>query len=183
MTEPRTVSPCFAHHAVRLASLLLLVPGPALAQTHREGPLLEAGTASGLRMARAKDNTRPAGIVRDGTRAIDLEVTRADWRVEGPRGPGLRVAAIGETGGMPEIPAPLIRVETGTRLSVTVRSRLATDAVTVFGLQPHPVAEADSFVVAPGVAETVEFVAGSPGTYMYWMREGPEPDPEWLVTE
>jgi FtsP/CotA-like multicopper oxidase with cupredoxin domain len=179
MTGPRSASPCRSRPAAFLAAvLLLLVAGPALAQTHRDGPLLEAGAASGLRMVRPNDNTRPAGTERDGTRAIDLEVIRADWRVEGPRGPGLRVAAIGETGGMPEIPAPFIRVETGTRLSVTVRNRLATDAVTVFGLQPHPALEADSFVVAPGASETVEFVAGAPGTYMYWMREGPEPDPE-----
>lgn len=178
MTGPRFT----ARRSTRFASFFLAVlafsaPGTILAQAPADSPLLAAGTTSGLPLVRPNDNRRPAGTLRDGTRTIDLEVTRADWRVETPEGPGLRVAAIGETGGAPEVPAPLIRVETGTRVAVTVRNRLS-EAITVFGLQPHPVEEADSIVVAPGAAETVEFEAGAPGTYMYWMREGPAPDPE-----
>lgn len=161
---------------VLAALLMLAATGPALAQETRESPLLAAGSVSGLPLVEPNDNARPAGSLRDGTRTIALEVTRADWRVEGPGGPGLQVAAIGEAGGAPTVPAPLIRVEAWTRLAVTVRNQLATASVTVFGLQPHPVAEADSFVVAPGAAGIVEFEAGAPGTYLYWMREGPPTD-------
>ncbi|MGD8495738.1 MAG: multicopper oxidase domain-containing protein [Gemmatimonadales bacterium] len=184
MTGPRLTASRHAHRTSLFAlALLLAAPGLALAQAPGDSPLLAAGTTSGLPLVKPNDNTRPAGALRgDGTRTIDLEVTRADWRVETPEGPGLRVAAIGETGGAPEIPAPLIRVETGTRVAVTVRNRLSA-AVTVFGLQPHPAEEADSIVVAPGAAETAEFEAGAPGTYMYWMREGPAPDPESKLTD
>ncbi|MEJ2371378.1 MAG: hypothetical protein P8Y07_11105 [Gemmatimonadales bacterium] len=56
---------------------------------------------------------------------------RADWRVETADGPGLRVAAVAEEGGPPMIPAPLIRVETGTHLRVRVRNRLDGAPITV----------------------------------------------------
>jgi len=161
-----------------LAALLLLAaPAPAIAQEVGPSNLFPAGTASDLPLVEPNDNTRIAGALEGDTRTVELEVRRGDWRIEGPDGPGLRVAAIGEVGGAPSVPAPLLRVDTNTRLAVTVRNRLATP-VTVFGLHARPSAEADSFVVAPGSAETVAFEAGEAGTYLYWMREGPAPDPE-----
>ena len=149
----------------------------AEAENQQPSPLIAAGTISSLPVVHPNDNTLAAGWLRDGIRVVDLEVTRADWRVEGPLGPGLRVAAIGEAGAAPEVPAPLLRAETGTRFAVTVRNRLPA-SVTVFGLHTRPAESADSFLVAPGEAETVEFEAGAPGTYMYWMREGPAPEPD-----
>ncbi|MDX1579391.1 MAG: multicopper oxidase domain-containing protein, partial [Gemmatimonadota bacterium] len=149
----------------------------AFAPDARPSPLLPTGPTGDLSLVHPNDNTRPAGSLGEGIRVVDLEVTRADWRVEGPEGPGLRVAAIGESGGVPEIPASLLRVDAGTRLAVTVRNRLPAP-VTVFGLHPRPAEAVDSFVVAPGEAETVEFEPGEPGTYMYWMREGPAPEPD-----
>lgn len=171
------------HASLRLTLVVCmatLVPvGGALAQEPLPSPLLSAGETSELPLVHANDNTRIAGALRDGIRVVDLEVTRADWRVEGAEGPGLRVAAIAEAGAAPEIPAPLLRTEAGTHLVVTVRNRLPAP-VTVFGLHARPAEAPDSFVVAPGQVETKEFDAGEPGTYMYWMREGPALDRETM---
>ena len=169
--------------ALVLVLLLDTAPRTALGQEALESPLLLAGVSSGLPLVQPNDNRRAAGSLRDGTRAIALEVSRADWRVEGPDGPGLRVAAIGEVDVAPMIPAPLLRVETGGRLEVTVRNRLPAP-VTVFGLHPRPAAAADSFVVAPGETKVVRFAAGAscragdvrtPRRLRH--RAGPEPRP------
>jgi FtsP/CotA-like multicopper oxidase with cupredoxin domain len=153
----------------------VLAAGPAAAQT--TSPLLPAGSTSGLPLVQANDNRVAAGTVRDGVQHIALEVKRADWRLEQPGGPGLRVAAVAEAGGPPMIPAPLVRVETGTRVRVQVRNLLDTTSIAVFGLHTRP-GDGAPFDVAPGEVGIVEFDAGAVGTYLYWIREGPEPDPE-----
>jgi FtsP/CotA-like multicopper oxidase with cupredoxin domain len=61
---------------------------------------------------------------------------------------------------------------------VHVRNRLDHDPLTVFGLHTRPAENVEPFVVEPGGAHTVEFDAGAPGTYLYWFREGPAPDPQ-----
>lgn len=153
-----------------------LSTGPAFSQSTM--PLLPSGTVSGLPLVEPNGNTAPAGTVgADGVREIALEVARADWRPETPDGPGLRVAAVAEAGRAPTIPAPLIRVRTGTRVRVRVRNALDDAPLTVFGLHTRPSAAADSFTVGPRGEETVEFDAGEPGTYLYWMREGLPPEP------
>ena len=61
------------------------------------------------------------------------------------------------------IPAPLIRVEAGTRIRVRVRNGLDSEPITVFGLHTRGVGEADPLIVDPGEVGTVEFDAGAPG--------------------
>jgi len=156
--------------------LACVLAGPAAAQT--TSPFLPAGSISGLPLVQPNDNGVPAGTLQGGVLDIGLEVLRADWRLETPDGPGLRVAAVAEEGGAPTIPAPLIRVETGTRIRMRVRNRLDGAPITVFGLHTRPAEDADPFEVDPGEVRTLEFEAGTPGTYLYWVREGPEPDPE-----
>ncbi len=170
MARPRPRPAAAAAVAVLLASPVFAQEGP--------GHLIPPDAHTTLPRVQPNDNTVPAGEPRDGVREIALEVVRAVWRVETPDGPGLRVAAIAEVGGSPMIPAPLVRVEEATRVRVTVRNGLE-QSVTVFGLQGRPVdGEAGAFEVAPGAEETVEFDPGVPGTYLYWVREGPEPDPD-----
>lgn len=166
---------------VPFAVLLCLSTTPLTAQ--EEAPDLEfpsqdeflipAGVSSGLPLVQANDNTTPAGTERNGVREISLEVVRADWRVETPHSPGLRVAAVAEEGAAPSIPAPLIRVKQGTVLRVSVRNALAADSIAVFGLHARPSEEEPSFTLAPGESTTVEFPAGTPGTYLYRIEEGP----------
>lgn len=161
---------------VTVAALVCALAGPAAAQ--ESSPFLRVGTVSGLPLVQPNDNRVVAGTLQDGVLNLALEVLRADWRLETPAGPGLRVTAVAEAGGFPTIPAPLIRVEAGTRLRVRVRNRLAGAPITVFGLHTRPAEDAAPFEVSPGEERTVEFEAGAPGTYLYWIREGPEPDPE-----
>jgi FtsP/CotA-like multicopper oxidase with cupredoxin domain len=134
--------------------------------------LLPAGIVSELPKVAANDNRKPAGTFADGVLDVSLEVDWADFRPETDDGPGIRLVAISETGKSPSIPAPLIRTETGTRVRVTVRNLLEDSTVTAFGFQERPSSQPDSFLVTPGGASTVEFEAGPPGTYLYWLRLG-----------
>jgi FtsP/CotA-like multicopper oxidase with cupredoxin domain len=167
-----------------VAPAVLSICGPLSAQeeTERVRPperefLIPAAVTSGLPLVEANDNTVPAGTLRSGAHEIFLEVVRADWRVETPHSPGLRVAAVAEEGSAPMIPSPLIRVEEGTLLRVSVRNGLDDETITVFGLHTRPSDEKPSFELAPGEATTVEFPAGAPGTYLYRIQEGTPPPP------
>jgi FtsP/CotA-like multicopper oxidase with cupredoxin domain len=136
-----------------------------------------------LPVVQPNDNTSPAGRLEDGTLRVSFEVSRADWRLEleTDDGPGLRVAAVSEEGGPPMIPAPLIRVEAGTHLRVTITNRLVDVPIAVFGLHSRPAGEVAPLELAGGESRTVSFEAGEPGTYLYWIREGPEPEPETIA--
>jgi FtsP/CotA-like multicopper oxidase with cupredoxin domain len=65
------------------------------------------------------------------------------------------------------VPAPLIRVPTGTTINVTVRNALADSMVWVRGLHTRPAERFDSVGIAPGESKTLTFAAGEPGTYAY----------------
>jgi FtsP/CotA-like multicopper oxidase with cupredoxin domain len=132
--------------------------------------LIPAGTDPGLPVADANDNRTPAGTLRGGTLELSLSVVRAAWHPEGAGAPGLRVAAFAETGRLPSVPAPLIRVETGTRIRITLRNELTDTSVAFFGFHPRP-GPRDSVIVAARGTQTLEFVAGPPGTYLYRARE------------
>ncbi len=133
---------------------------------------LRAGTTSGHTVVVANDNRTPAGSLRDDTLDLHLEVVLADWRIETADGPGLLVAAVSESGGPPMIPAPLIRVEAGTRIRANIHNTLEDSTITVFGLQRHPAEDVDSLVLHPGQTGTVDFDPGDAGTYLYRMRVG-----------
>ncbi len=166
------------HTLVLVAGLCCLSIVPVAAQT---GSYLAAGQVSGLPRVQPNDNKAPAGELRDGTLHLSLEVSRADWRLETDDGPGLRVAAVSEAGAAPMIPAPLIRVEAGTRLRVTITNRLADEPIAAFGLHSHPAGDVAPVEIEAGESRTVEFEAGEPGTYLYWIREGPEPERDTLA--
>lgn len=174
-----------------LASLVALsLAGSLAAQGQLPAPpdiLLPAGVRSGLPLVQPNDNRSTAGHRADGVHVVSLEIREADWRIEAPGSPGLRVAAVGEAGRAPSIPAPLIRVERGTRVRVTLRNRLG-HPVDVWGLHdrapgsgsaggrgeteagPAPVRRAGT-PVEPGEVHTFEFRAGAEGTFMYGVAE------------
>jgi len=119
------------------------------------------------------DNRTPAGVRRGDTLFLHLVVTRARWYPQADSGPAITVEAIGEEGKPPQIPAPLIRVKTGTRIVASVRNALGDSSITVSGLQTRPATAWDSVRITPGATRTIRFTAGAPGTYAYRMLTGP----------
>lgn len=91
----------------------------------------------------------------------------ATWRPEAERGPAIEVAAFAEVGKPPQIPAPLIRVRTGTVIAATIRNALTDSTIWLHGLFSRPAAQADSVALGPGEFRTLTFAAGAPGTYFY----------------
>ncbi len=113
------------------------------------------------------DNRTPAGRMVGDSFEVHLAVAMARWHPEADSGAGIEVAAIGEEGRPPEIPAPLIRVRVGTIVIAHLYNALTDSTIVWHGLAPHPGAAADSVVLHPGERAAVHFVAGLPGTYLY----------------
>ncbi len=134
--------------------------------------LLAPGSSTDLPGVIPNDNKITAGTLSGNVLSVDLEVVWADFRMETPDRPGLRVTAIGEAGKSPQIPAPLLRVETGTTIRASIHNSLTDSSITVFGLSMRPSEKADSLVISPGQTKITEFVAGEPGTYLYWIQIG-----------
>ncbi len=61
------------------------------------------------------DNLRPAGALAQGTLTLSLRAGIGQWKPEGPKGPALRIEALGEVGSVLTVPAPLIRAPEGTQ--------------------------------------------------------------------
>lgn len=115
----------------------------------------------------ANDNRVAAGERRGDTLVVALVVQRARWHPEAPDGPFVDVEALGEEGKAPSVPAPLLRVPTGTVIAATVRNALPDSTVWVHGLYTRPAAAQDSIAVPPGESRTLTFAAGAPGTYAW----------------
>lgn len=131
------------------------------------GPAACGPGAPALAEVQANDNRTPAGTLRGDTLMLRLVVDRARWHPEAPDGPYADVEAFSEEGGAPQIPAPLIRVPTGTVISATVRNALPDSTIFLVGLATHPMPANDSIAVRPGETRTLAFAAGAPGTYVY----------------
>jgi manganese oxidase len=138
--------------------------------------LVSAGRPSEAPRAEANDNRRPAGTMRGDTLVVRLVVGRAEWYPEAANGPHITIEAFGEEGKAPSIPAPLIRVRTGTPVRATIRNALSDSTIHVIGLGSHPVAAGDTLHVAPGASAEAIFRSGAPGTYLYRAVIGNDPD-------
>ena len=138
--------------------------------THGE-PDPDGAPLTALSVAAANDNRVPAGVLRNDTLKLDLVVQMARWFPEAADGPSVEVAALSEAGRTPQIPAPLIRVRTGTTIVASVLNSLPDSVVWVRGLMRRP-GKPDSVAVNPGESHTFTFPAGTPGTYMYSATPG-----------
>jgi FtsP/CotA-like multicopper oxidase with cupredoxin domain len=114
------------------------------------------------------DNRAPGGRLHGDTLELRLEVRMATWRPEADSGPSVEVAAFTEAGRAPEIPAPLIRVPTGTIIKASIANLLTDSTIAVHGLLTHAAVRDDSLVLHPGESKEVTFAAGEPGTYLYY---------------
>ncbi|MGH7606943.1 MAG: multicopper oxidase domain-containing protein, partial [Gemmatimonadales bacterium] len=120
----------------------------------------------------ANDNRSPAGELRNGELELRLVARMARWFPEAEAGPYVDVATFAEEDGPPRIPAPLIRVPSGTAVAVTIRNELPDSTLWVHGLMTRPAATDDSVAIAPGASRVFRFEAGAPGTYLYRATPG-----------
>ena len=125
-----------------------------------------------LPMVEANDNRTPAGTLKDGTLKVNLVVQMARWYPEAADGPFAEVAAFSEEGKAPQVPAPLIRVPEGTTIEATLTNALSDSTLWIRGLVTRPSAKPDSVPIRPGETKAFSFVAGAPGTYLYWATPG-----------
>jgi FtsP/CotA-like multicopper oxidase with cupredoxin domain len=129
---------------------------------------------TGTQRVVANSNQAPAGRFDSGQLTIRLEAAMGEWSPEENDGPALNVAAFREEGGPLSTPGPLIRVPEGTEIDATISNRLE-QPLTVHGLHSRPGYAKEVLIVAPGESREVKFLAGAPGTYLYWAsRNGAE---------
>jgi len=163
--------------AVRLVISLLIAAAAAFVPVSTRKPL-SAGTTTRARdnlpmlhhaadlTAEPNDNKTPAGTRVGDTLLLRLTVSNVAWYILGDGNPPLRVAAFGEEGKAPTIPAPLIRVRIGTPIHAVIRNPL-NDTLVVRGLSERGGMQ-DSLIIPPQRTGDVTFVARRVGTYQYW---------------
>src|SRR5690606_3309407 len=139
-------------------ALALMLPGAAPpGRPSAEPPVIQAN-----------DNRTPAGRLAGGTLELRLVAQAGRWLPEAEDGPGIVVAALGEEGRAPSIPAPLVAIPLGTRLHATVRNDLPDSTLVAHGLSP----DGASLVVPPGETRETGFTPDAAGTFLYWATLG-----------
>ncbi len=128
-----------------------------------------ASASSGVRLpaVQINDNRRSAGTLEGDGLVLRLRAGRGLWQPEADKGPTLQVEALGEEDGSLQVPAPLIRVQEGTTVSVSIRNGLET-MMRVHGLCARDGTPCSPVEIAPSDTRTVRFAATGVGTYHYW---------------
>jgi len=152
--------PLLATLAIAPASRPVDRTGPSAACAHLPAPPANAAVAN--------DNRTRAGTLRDGVLTLRLVAQPAAWQPDGLSGCALGVHAFAEDSKPSSIPGPLIRVNLGTEVRVTVRNAL-TAPIWVRGLQDRAAGGVlDSTEVVPGASREFRFVASTRGAWHYW---------------
>ena len=115
-------------------------------------------------------NTAPAGALRDGVLALELDAVEARWHEGGGAVPGAAVMAFAERGRQPTIPGPLVRVPAGTLIRVSIRNTLPRP-ITFF--VPTSPSTDDSVIVAAGATGDLAVREARPGSFIYRATDGP----------
>ena len=166
-------------HVVALPPLVprLLLPGSLVRLQHSLALALAAAlvAAPDGRHAPARPttvpnpNTLPAGELRDGVLALDLDAVEAQWHEGAGAVPGTGVVAFAERGRQPTVPGPLVRVPAGTTVRVNLRNTLPRPVT--FFLPTSPATD-DSVTVAAGATGELSVRAGAAGSYLYRATDG-----------
>lgn len=113
------------------------------------------------------DNRVPGGRVANGATELHLVAKLAAWRPDLDVDSLVTIQAFAEAESSPRIPGPLLRVEQGTTVRVTITNDVPDSTLVVYGLTAGARAD-DTVHVRPGTRRDVTFTAGAPGTYLYW---------------
>src|SRR5215831_20951361 len=149
----------------RLGMIFLFLPLPAFAQPAENSspPLLVAN-----------DNRTAAGQLANGVLNLKIELRNARWYPEDEKAGYRDVYAFAEQGRPSQSSGPLIRVSQGTQIHATVRNMLPSPA-RIYGLHRHPGDPNDAVNLAANETRELQFLAGEPGTYMYWATTSARP--------
>lgn len=182
-----------------LRALLFLVALPASgAVAGATTPLpAEAQTPAGVTLPEPpviyETYREGAGRLVDGVWRVRLTAHEVDWQPRGEGTPVLRAHAFSSDDGAVHIPAPMIRVEVGTPVEVTVTNALDR-ALVVRGLGDRgeagdtiaagialtvelPVMPPEVLSLDPGETRSVRFTPTRPGTFLYYGRTPPSASP------
>jgi manganese oxidase len=122
---------------------------------------------SSLPPVMANDNRTPAGQLKNGILELRLELREGVWYPEDESGAHRDVYAFAEAGHVLQSSGPLIRVPQGTEIHATIHNTLPLTAK-IYGLHRHPGDPKDAVNLASGETRELRFLAGEPGTYLYW---------------
>ena len=152
-------------HLGRFGIALLLLFLAAL-EMHAENPA--------LLLVMANDNRTAAGQLENGVLELRLELRQGRWYPEDENGDHRDIYAFAEEGHAPQSAGPLIRVLQGTEIHATIHNTLALEA-RIYGLHRHPGDPNDVLRLAPDENRELHFLAGEPGTYLYWATTSGNP--------
>jgi FtsP/CotA-like multicopper oxidase with cupredoxin domain len=118
------------------------------------------------------DNRKPAGQLKNGILQIDLEARTGLWFPETHDGAGIQVYAFAEKGRPLQLPGPLIRLDQGTEIHLSVHNLIKEGPLVIHGLCARPSNGNDSIVIPFGKTYTTVFKPGTSGTYYYKASTG-----------
>ena len=137
-----------------------------LALTPAANPVARVAPTAPPQAVGANDNRTPAGTYVGDTLVVRLTLATVAWHLLGDTNPALTVAAFAEEGKTPTIPAPLLRVRTGTPMHVVIRNP-SDDTLIVRGFSERSPA-VDSLILLPRTTRDVTCSRRQAGTYQYW---------------
>jgi len=141
------------------------VVASSLAITAAANPVARVAPTAPPQAVAANDNRTPAGTYVGDTLVLRLTLATVAWHLLGDTNPALTVAAFAEEGKTPTIPAPLLRVRTGTPIHVVIRNP-SDDTLIVRGFSERSAA-VDSLILLPRTTRDVTFARRQAGTYQY----------------
>jgi FtsP/CotA-like multicopper oxidase with cupredoxin domain len=118
-------------------------------------------------MVDINQNRVAAGKLEKGTLTLALDIVEAAWRAEGPEDPVVRVLALAERGKAPQVPAPMVRGEVGTRVKLSLRNR-SDSAIMMSGFRHSLTSTDDTLHIAAGATRDISFTLDSVGSFFYW---------------
>lgn len=150
-----------------LLALPIVLSGDLAAQVRSAGghPL----DVTGLEVADSEQYRKSVGRLVEGELVVTLEARPAAWYPWGEDRQGLRGHVFVVPGERPRVPAPMIRVHSGTPVRVVVRNTFP-DTLLVFGLVDRGSAGSARLVVAPGATGEAHFTPTVAGTFSYFGR-------------